>query len=299
LKEKYSFLQAWSVEFEAEKPCQALEVSRSGHYRYLKGETYALSQIKKQRNEALKTALFKHKRRYGSRRLKAEIEAEGIKIGRHQVRQASKKEGLQAIQPKSFIPKTTQSGHGKRNSPNLLLEKPLPQGPNQVWVSDITYLSLSNGSFAYLATYMDLSSRYIVGWQVGENMEEGLVKEALRKGLQVRKPPVGLVLHSDRGGQYVSKKLRALIKQWKGEQSMSRADEVYDNAFAESFFSRFKTEVLENRAFLLVEDARTECFEYIEIYYNRLRRHSALGYKSPYEFEEIYKQNQLILQVKL
>lgn len=129
-------------------------------------------------------------------------------------------------------------------------------------------------------------------------MEESLVRTALEKGLRNRKPTPGLVLHSDRGGQYVSGKLRLSIKKWKCEQSMSRADEVYDNAFAESLFSRIKTELLENGVFLSLEDARTEIFEYIEIYYNPVRRHSALGYKSPNEFEQIYHQNQLNSQVK-
>ena len=167
---------------------------------------------------------------------------------------------------------------------------------NQVWISDITYLPLHTGGFAYLVTWMDLFSRKIVGWQVQAHMEESLVIEALQKGLQSRKPASGLVLHPDRGGQYVLGKFRLLLRKWKCEQSMSRAGEVYDNAFAESLFPHVKAELLENGVFLSVADAGTEIFEYIESYYNPVRRYSALGYKSPYGFEKNHHQNQLNLQ---
>ena len=277
--------------------CQVLDVSRSGYYRFLSGETYNPSPLKKKKEQALQLAFKRHKRRYGSRRLKAELEEEAVKMGRHQIRKTMQELQLRAIQPKSFIPRTTQSGHGKRNSPNLLLGKVLPVGVDQVWISDITYLPLASGDFGYLVVWMDLFSRKIVGWQVEAHMEEILVIKALEKGLESRKPASGLILHSDRGGQYVSGKLRLLIKKWNCEQSMSRADEVYDNAFAESLFSRLKAELLENGLFLSLEDARTEIFEYIEIYYNPVRRHSALGNKSPDAFEKIYHQNQLNSQV--
>ncbi|MDJ1486446.1 IS3 family transposase [Cytophagaceae bacterium YF14B1] len=290
-------MELWSKEFEVERLCQVLGVSRSGFYRYLKGETYSVSQQKQEQYQQIEDLFWEHKRRYGTRRLQAELMAQGKQIGRHQIRKVLKEKELKAIQPKSFVPKTTQSKHGKRNSPNLLLEQTRAEKSNQIWVSDITYLPLANGGFAYLATWIDLFSRYVVGWQVGKTMEEELVIEALQNGLQTRKPAPGLIVHSDRGGQYVSKKLRVLMKKWKCNQSMSRADQVYDNAFAESFFSRFKTELVENGTFLSVEDAKTECFEYIEIYYNRIRRHSALGYKSPAEFEQLYQINLIHSQV--
>jgi transposase InsO family protein len=131
-------------------------------------------------------------------------------------------------------------------------------------------------------------SRTMVGWQVDDNMEEDLIMRALGKGPGWRKPTAGLIVHSDRGGQYVGNRFRKLLKKHHSLQSMSRADDPYDNAFAGSFFSRFKTELLEGRSFLSLEDARTEIFEFIEMYYNRKRRHSALGYRSPLEFERLY-----------
>jgi transposase InsO family protein len=128
----------------------------------------------------------------------------------------------------------------------------------------------------------------IVGWQVDDNREDELIISALKKALNTRRPVAGLIVHSDRGGQYVSEEFRTLLNDHHLRQRMSRADDPYDNAFAESFWSRFKAEVLEDGAFLDLEDARTEIFEYIEIYYNRMRRHSALDYKSPIAFENQY-----------
>jgi len=133
---------------------------------------------------------------------------------------------------------------------------------------------------------MDLFSRLIVGWRVDENMEEKLISEPLKKALQLRKPPEGLILHSDRAGQYVAINLRKQIKKYR--QSMSRKDNCYDNAFAESFFGRFKTELLEGGAFENLQEAKNEVFEFIEVYYNRQRRHSSLNYQTPLAFEQNY-----------
>lgn len=236
----------------------------------------------------VKQTFWEHKRRYGSRRLLVELQEQGYGMGRHRLRKLMSQQGLTAIQPRSFVPRTTDSRHGKRTCPNLLLGQPLPTAPNLVWVSDITYLPLVNGQWGYLSSWMDLFSRKIVGWQVDSHMKDELIISALRKALNARNPAAGLIAHSDRGGQYVSDELRALLNDHHIHQSMSRADDPYDNAFAESFWSRFKAEVLEGGAFLDLEDARTEIFDYIEMYYNRIRRHSSLGYKSPLTFEEEY-----------
>ena len=201
--------------------------------------------------------------------------------------------GLQPIQPKSFVLRTTDSNHTKGYWPNLLLDLPFPTAPNLVWVSDITYLPLVDGEWAYLGAWMDLYSRRVVGWRVDDNMEDALVIVPLRTALQVRQPASGLIVHSDRGGQYVSNELHELVSLWRIRPSMSRADDPYDNAFAESFWSRLKAELLEGGCFLSVDDARTEVFEYrnggpFECYYNRVRKHSSLGYKSPEQFENEY-----------
>ncbi|GAB4000043.1 hypothetical protein GCM10028807_51840 [Spirosoma daeguense] len=268
--------------------CSVLEVSRTAYYRYQRGESYKPTVEKGKKQQLIEQVFADHKRRYGSRRIVAELKEQGHEVGRHQVRTLMKQAGLQSIQPKSFVPRTTDSTHGKGYWPNLLLDQPLPQGPNLIWVSDITYLPLTNGEWAYLGSWMDLFSRRIVGWCVDDNMEDDLVIIPLRNALQSRQPLPGLVTHSDRGGQYVSNDLHELISLWKIRPSMSRADDPYDNAFAESFWSRLKAELLEGGTFLNVADARTEIFEYIEMYYNRVRKHSSLGYKSPDQFEQQY-----------
>jgi putative transposase len=171
-------------------------------------------------------------------------------------------------------------------SPNLLLDSDAPKRPCEVWVGDITYIPLTEVKWAYLATWMDRYSRKIVGWQVDRHMREDLVIRSLTNALNNRSLNCkGLIVHSDRGGQYAGKEFRKLLKRKRILQSMSRADDPYDNAYAESYFSRMKAELLEDGAFDSLEDARTEIFEYIEMYYNTKRRHSSLNYQSPMEFE--------------
>ena len=219
----------------------------------------------------------------------AELQAQNLAIGRRRVRRIMQVQQLHALQPKSFVPRTTDSGHGRRMSPNLLAELAITQ-PHQVYVSDITYLPLLGGGWAYLATWLDLFTRQIVGWAVADNMEASLIIRALQQAIVRVKPPRGLLVHSDRGGQYVDAEFRALLARAGFQQSMSRAGETYDNAHAESLFSRYKAELLEDGVFRDVSEAELETFDYIERYYNPLRRHSALGYVSPKEFEAAYYQ---------
>ncbi|GAA4468004.1 hypothetical protein GCM10023189_52580 [Nibrella saemangeumensis] len=263
-----------------------MNVSRTAYYRFLRGASYQPSSTQQEYIQAVEQVFKTHKRRYGSRRIVAELQEAGQPIGRHRVRTILKAKGLVAIQPKSFVPRTTDSRHNKGYWPNRLLNEPLPVAPNQIWVSDITYLPLVDGQWAYLASWMDLFSRRIVGWRVDDNMEDTLVVKPLATALELRQPPKGLIIHSDRGGQYVSTEIKTLLDRWQLQPSMSRADDPYDNAYAESFWSRFKAEVLEDGAFMNLDDARTEIFDYIEVYHNRVRRHSSLGNKSPVVFEQ-------------
>ncbi len=174
-------------------------------------------------------------------------------------------------------------------SPNLLRDC-TPTCPRQALVGDITYLPLQNGQWAYLATWQDHFSRRVVGWQVAATMTAELVTGALNKVLVRERPSPGLIVHSDRGGQYVAAEFRQMLDRHGFEQSMSRAGETYDNAQAESLFSRYKAELLEGGSFADLEQARSVTFSYLEGYYNRVRRHSALGYQSPEEFERAYYQ---------
>ena len=288
---QYDLIAELAGAFPVEVLCSVLGLSRSAYYRYQRGASYQQSTTKQRQQQLVEQVFTEHKRRYGSRRIVAELQQQGHQMGRHRVRSLMKLSDLQPIQPKSFVPRTTDSTHGKGFWPNLLLNQPLPQAPDRVWISDITYLPLVSGEWAYLGGWLDLFSRRVVGWRVDDNMEESLVRLPLQAALASRQPLPGLILHSDRGGQYVSTEIRKVIDLWRIRPSMSRADNPYDNAFAESFWSRLKAELLEGGAFLSVEDARTEIFDYIELYYNRVRRHSSLGYQSPDQFEQQYHTN--------
>ena len=266
--------------------CQALGVSRSGYYAWA-GRGQPVDELAPKVSEVFR----RHARRYGARRIVAELKAAGTRVGRRRVRRVMRAQGLVAIQPRRFVPRTTDSRHGQRMSPNLLRDRQLlPTRPRQVLVGDITYLPLQNGGWAYLATWQDLFSRRVVGWQVAAAMTAELVTGALTKVLVRERPAPGLVVHSDRGGQYVAAEFRQLLARHGFEQSMSRAGETYDNAQAESLFSRYKAELLEGGAFADLEQARAETFSYFEGYYNRVRRHSALGYQSPEDFERAFFQ---------
>ncbi|MEI6950525.1 IS3 family transposase, partial [Paraflavisolibacter sp. H34] len=219
---------------------------------------------------------------------RAELKARGIHAGDFKVRKVLKKHALKAIQPRSFVLKTTDSRHSYAISPILLENRPLPIKPNEVWVGNITYIPMASGGFMYLAVWMDLYSRRIVGWALENHMQEALIIKAMKRALGSRTVPKGLIIHSDRGGQYAGKAFRKLLRDHGMIQSMSRADNPYDNAFMESHFNRFKAELLQDGAFQNREDAQTEIFEYVEMYYNTKRRHSALSYECPMVFENNY-----------
>lgn len=281
----YEFVQQQSQAYPVGMLCEVTGVSRSAYYAYATGQTYQSSAKKDQRQNQVQAVFSEHKRRYGSRRLVHALRAKGHTIGRDFIRKVLQDNGLSAIQPRSFVPRTTDSRHTLGFSPNLLLTLDLPIGPNQVWVSDITYIMLANGRWTYLACWMDLWSRLIVGWHLDSTMEEELIMTAFHRAALGRCPKPGLVAHSDRGGQYAGKAFRRLLTKHGSRQSMSRADDPYDNAFAESLWSRLKAELMENGAFLSLQDARIEIGEYIDNYYNTIRLHSSLGYRSPVQFE--------------
>ena len=236
-------------------------------------------------------AVFKeNKRRYGARRIVAALGHQNVLVSHYKVRKYLSSNGLKAIQPRSFVPKTTNSRHPYMISPNHLRDTTFPVAINLVWVGDITYIPMVGGQFQYLSVWMDLCSRKIVGWDQKDHMRESLVTASFNKALGTRKVSPGLMIHSDRGGQYAGNKFRKILNGRALTQSMSDADNPYDNAHMESFFSRFKAELLEGGAFKDAEDSHRAIFEYIEMYYNPSRLHSSIGYLSPNNFE-----NQLAL----
>ncbi len=270
--------------------CRALKSSEAAFYAWRKGQTYQPSQKRCELAGAVKEVFYLHRRRYGARRVSAELKAAGVAVGRRLTGSLMREQSLTAIAPKRFVPRTTDSRHNCGFSPNLLRDSLNETGgQGEVIVGDITYLPLQNGKFCYLATFQDKFTRRIVGWQVAERMTAQLVIDAFnraqRRGLIKR----GAIIHTDRGSQYASVEYRRLLYINGFRQSMSGKGNCYDNAQAESFFSRFKAELIEGGIFESAEQARSEIFSYIEGYYNRIRRHSSLGYVSPLEFEKQLK----------
>ncbi|WP_375434937.1 IS3 family transposase [uncultured Hymenobacter sp.] len=281
---RFRFVRTQAPHYPVRRLCQVLGVEVASYYRWQKKSASRL--LVPAWEQALCQTFGQHKRRYGTRRLRAELRAQGHRIGRHRIRQALRRRELVALQPRAFVPRTTCSEQGPRVATNHVLARPAPMAPDQIWVGDITYLPLQNGNWAYLAAFQDVYTKRVVGWQVLGTMPEALVTTALRRALVSRQPAAGLVVHSDRGGQYCGKAYRRLLLERHLVRSMSRRGECYDNAQAESLWSRVKTEVLLGRsAFASVAEAQVELATYFD-YYNHQRRHSALGYECPHSFEQ-------------
>lgn len=262
-----------------------MRVSLSGYYAWHKPLTKPPCVQRKKLAELVRSCYFENRRRYGTRRIRAFLHKVGVGIGRLKVRRLMKEEGLKAIQPKSFTPRTTDS-RGVHAAPNLLAGVKLRDAAaGEIIVGDITYIALRDGKFCYLAMWQDKVTRRIIGWSLAGEMRAKLVVSALQKAISKRLVKTEAIIHSDRGSQYASNGFRELLKAIGLRQSMSATGNCYDNAQAESFFSRFTAELLEGGVFEDIEQARSEIFSYIEGYYNRVRLHSSLGYKSPLEFE--------------
>jgi len=298
----YRFIAAHTPAYPVYRLCHVLAVATSSYYAWQKAATLAAmttttattttTTTKPETWEQVLARTFAlHKGRYGARRLRAELQAAGYAVGRYRVGKALARLRLKARQPRAFKPRTTFSETGPGLAPNRLLHRAKPTAPDQVWVSDITYLPMKNGQWAYLAAYSDVFTRRVVGWHVMETMPEELVRTALQRAILLRKPAAGLIVHSDRGGQYCAANVRKLLSANSLLASMSRAGDCYDNAQAESLWSRLKTELFdEGHAFNDLAHAQREIATYFD-YYNHLRRHSALAYQCPQMFENQFLQN--------
>lgn len=274
----------------ASRVCELLEVSRSGFYSWRKEQRTTRELKDRELIPMIHDIFWLHRRRYGARRIAAELKRRDILCGVARVARLLKTQGLTAIQPKSFKPKTTESRHRLGFNDNLLAAHPGPTSINRVWVGDITYIPLRSGRFGYMSTLLDLYSRRIVGWSYRSTMDEELVIESLSKAIGLRQPPSGVIHHTDRGGQYASNRYRAILRRASMRQSMSAADNCYDNAFMESCFGTLKTELpLED--YTSDAEAIRELGTYVN-YYNVERLHSSLGYVTPCEFETHSTSNQ-------
>lgn len=223
-----------------------------------------------------------HRRRYGARRIAQQLRDEGLNCDRKRVVKLMKSLGIRAIQPKSFKPRSTESRHRLGYNENLLLSSEVTTS-GTCWVGDITYIPCAECRWVYLSLLMDLYSRRIVGWHLSSNMTEELVLVALQGAIKQMQPVPGLIHHSDRGGQYAGTQYRATLSRAQLQQSMSRADNCYDNAFMESCNGTIKNE-LEMTEYRTIREAKSELQSYIA-YYNFERKHSSLGYLTPVQFE--------------
>jgi transposase InsO family protein len=263
--------------------CRVLQVSRSGYYAWCERPVAPRTLTDQILTLEVTTIHRESRGRYGSPRVHAELCERGQRTGRKRVARLMRAAGLRARERRRFRC-TTDSGHGMAIKGNLLARRFAVPAPNSGWVTDITYLWTLEG-WLYLAVILDLFSRRVVGWALSERLERGLALNALKMALQDRQPPQGLLHHSDRGSQYASYEYQQLLAAHGLLSSMSRKGNCWDNAVAESFFATLKIELGYQRHWHTRTQARSEVFEYIELFYNRRRRHSALGYLCPNEFE--------------
>lgn len=263
--------------------CKVLKVSRGGYYEWLSAEISQRELQKRKVIERLKFHFYDNKQRYGSPKLTFLLGQEGFTVTERTVSNYMKELGLRSCVANKFRVQTTDSNHTDPIAPNILSQQFKVAKPNQVWVADITYIPCREGRL-YLASLLDLCTREIVGWRLGERMTKELVLGALEDAHDSQKPKKGLLHHSDRGSQYASEDYREQLHTYKMKASMSRKGNCYDNACIESFHSLLKKELIYCTKFRTKEQARQEIFEYIELFYNRKRIHSSLGYLSPAQF---------------
>ena len=263
-----------------------MSVSRSGYYEWLGRPESSRDKENRKLTAMIKEIFIQNRNVYGTRRIAKILEENDVFISRRRIGKLMMSAGLSCKTKRKFKI-TTNSKHNKPISPNLLNRQFNVTQPDTYWVGDITYIPTQTG-WLYLATVIDLYSRQVVGWSMADNMKSKLVNDALTMALFQRKPKKGLIWHTDRGSQYASESHRSIIKDHKITQSMSKKGDCWDNAVAESFFHTLKTELTNHYKFKNQQEAKNVIFEYIEVFYNRIRIHSANNYLAPVEFEKRY-----------
>lgn len=281
---KYAFIAQHTDCFEVEKMCQVLSVSRSGYYSNQERVASPHESEDIRLRVEIKAIFNRYKGRVGSPAVTEWLRRQGESVGENRVARLMQEMGLMAKGKRKFR-HTTDSNHDLPISPNHLDRKFTVSAPNEVWVTDITYIRTREG-WLYLCVFLDLFSRLIVGYAMEDHMRTSLVTTALQRGYWRRKPPVGLMIHSDRGSQYASCDFRDMLKTYRMTQSMSRRGNCWDNAVGESIFHTLKVELVHEEDFHTRKEAKEKIIEYIELYYNSVRLHSTLGQMSPMEFEQ-------------
>lgn len=282
---KYRFIGSHALEFPVRVMCRVLGVSASGYYRWRRRPESRRRREDRRLRVQIGAIYHEMRGRYGSPRIREELRDLGFRCSRKRVARLMREQRLRA-RGRRGRRVTTQSGHRHAVAPNRLGRQFRVASPNRVWVGDMTYLATQEG-WLYLAVLLDLFSRRVVGWAVSDRLGGELTLSALQMALEQRRPPRGLLHHSDRGSQYASKAYQAQLRRHGLEGSMSRAGDCYDNAVMESFFSTLKVELEGLGCYHTRQEAYRELFDYIERFYNRRRRHSSLGYLSPAAFEKL------------
>ena len=264
--------------------CDLLEVSASGFYAWRRREPGPRAQADRQIGERIAAIHAASRKTYGYPRVTRALRKEGVRCGRKRVARLMRLRGLCGSRKARFRPRTTDSDHNDPISPNRLRTLAPVDQPNRVWVTDITYVPTRDG-WSYLAAVMDLGTRNVKGWSLQDTLKTELVSAAFRQAIFRYRPEPGLVVHSDRGCQYASESFRDLLAQHDALGSMSAKGNCYDNAAMESFWATLKNELNVKDPFQNQEEARQVIFEYIEVFYNRQRLHSSIGYQSPLDYE--------------
>jgi putative transposase len=272
--------------------CRVLGVSRSGFYAWKKRPRSKRAATNETLVVEIRKAYAVGRGTYGSPRVRHELEGRGIKAGRHRVARLMRENGIKARTRRRYRV-TTKSGHGHAVAENRLNRRFKARELDRAWASDISYVWTGEG-WLYLAVILDLCSRMVVGWSMGPSLGTDLALGALRMAITRRKPKPGLLHHSDRGVQYASQAYQRLLRGSGLECSMSRKGNVWDNAVAESFFSTIKREMLYWTLFKTRASAKSAIYDYIEVFYNRKRRHSTLEYMSPANYEKLVRGEQLV-----
>ncbi len=282
---KYQVMNEQRGTHGVEKMAQVLGVARSGYYSWIGDGQCARAVEEKQLVEQIKGIQGEVSHRYGSPRMRAELLRRGRHVSKKRVARIMKENAL-GPRPKRRFVLTTRSEKGQKVAENLLDRNFEALAANRVWVSDITYVATAPG-WMYLCTVLDLYSRRGVGWSLSVRVDTELVRAAVAMAVIRRRPPRGLMFHSDRGVQYTSGQFQKIADGYGFIQSMSRRGDCWDNACAETFFKTVRTELIRGKIYRSKEEAREEIFKYIEVFYNRKRLHSYLGYLSPTEYEEL------------
>jgi transposase InsO family protein len=282
---KYTFIAAHTEQFPVQRMCRVLGVGRSGYYAWQRRSPNSRAQANQALVELIRAEHQASRKTYGSPRIQMALQRKGVACGRHRVARLMHQHGIYVQRRRKAHPVTTQRQPGVVPAPNRLNQDFSAPAPNRKWVSDFTYIETGEG-WLYLAVVLDLFSRRVIGWAMSETMDTALVETALRMALLGRRPEAGLLHHSDQGSQYTSAAYLSCLTAASTQLSMSRVGNCYDNAVMESFFGTLKTECATS-PFLNRAQARTIIFEYMEVWYNRQRLHSTLGYVSPVDFEKL------------